>query len=199
MKTWSRVSLLVLSLILVATWGYVARAQSIVDINLPTDPAPITKTTLNISSIFSTPSVTVPASAVLTVVVKNTGAVAAQHLALEQQLPPGITLTSSPAATLDDLGSLAPGESMSFSWNLHFTDALTTDRYTVEQIVTAANADATESDASIDVTNGAVLGATDSTLAETGNNPIGYILIGSIFLILGGCMLSHARRASLHN
>lgn len=171
------------------------RAQSNVSINPPSAPVAVQKADLRLTVTFDQSTVTPPATVQLTFIVTNTGPVTAKRVGLANTLPVEFQYASATAATLENLGDLATGESITKSLAVNIPAEAKSNRYVDEAIASAANADSVETDLVIDVANGQVLGVSDQ-LAETGQEPWMIVLIGLGTIALGVFLFRFAKSAS---
>lgn len=165
-----------------------AVAESPVSINPPSAPVAAATADVKLTVAFAHSSVTPPASVTLTLIVTNTGSMAATAVKIDNSLPVEFAYHD-PAAVkkLATLGNLAPGDTISKTLVINVPAGVKTNRYVNEAIASAANADPIQADAPIDVNNGQVLGATDRTLAETGPGlwDVLMLVFGLIIMISG--------------
>lgn len=176
-----------LAVLLPVLFAYSAQAAS-VGINPPSTPVSVATAELKLTVAFSAASVTPPSDLSLTFIVTNTGATAAKSVAIDNLLPVEFSYTNGLPTELKNLGDLAPGDTISKEYAVTIPSTVKTNRYVDEAIASAANADSVESIAAINVNNGRVLGASDSTdgtLAATGTSSLAVILLGLICLGLG--------------
>ncbi len=163
-----------------------------VSINPPSAPVAVHKANLRLTVTVDQPAVTPPATVQLTFIVTNTGPVTAKRVGLANTLPIEFQYASATAASLENLGDLAAGESITKSLDVNIPAEAKSNRYVNETIASATNADSVETDVAIDVTNGQVLGASDQ-LAETGQDPWVLVLLGLGVIGLGVSLVRFVR------
>ncbi len=132
-------------------------------------------------------AVSTPGTLTYTVIVTNSGSVAAQNLKLADTLPAGFTYVDPNIhQELATLGSLGAGESLSKSVKAQVPASVVAGRYEYEVIASADNADSIQSFVGVDVTAGKVLGAS-TTLAETGASLLSRLVFvsGVVAIALG--------------
>lgn len=161
-------------------------AAAPVSINPPSTPSTIITTALKVTTSFSETSVTTPAQVKWSVIITNTGSTMAKSVTVENVLPVEFAYAEKGVpATLKALGDLAPGDTIAKTFAVNIPDGITGNRYIDEVTVSASNVDAQQYNAAIDVNGGKVLGATDSTLAETGMSPIVIFSFGLLTILFG--------------
>lgn len=163
------------------------RAAS-VGINPPSAPVVVAMAELKLTTAFDSASITPPGTVNLTFIVTNTGASVAKNVAIDNLLPVEFEYVKGAPAELKNLGDLAPGDTITKTYAVSIPTNVKTNRYVDEAIASAANADRIESIAAINVNNGKVLGAADSTtgtLAETGTSSLPLMTLGLLLLVLG--------------
>lgn len=163
-----------------------------VSINPPAVPVAVAQANLTVTVAFDKTSVTPPGIVELTFIVTNTGDVTARQVSLVNTLPVEFSAdTTAMASQLKSLGDLASGDTVTKSYSIKIPAGTPTDRYVDEVVTSAANADSIQSTAALDVTNGQVLGATDTNpnvLAASGTPVSSLILWVFGLLLLGfGC------------
>lgn len=168
-------------------------AASNVSINPPAAPSAVAAAELQLTVTFDAQTITPPGTVLLTFILTNTGSNTAKNVSIDNLLPIEFAYRDPAAAkSLTQLGELRTGDSITKSLTITIPSAVRTNRYVDEAIASASNAASIESIAAIDVRNGQVLGATDSTistLATTGQSPLlvvlsGLLLIGTGIVIL---------------
>jgi uncharacterized repeat protein (TIGR01451 family) len=171
-----------------------ARAAT-VSINPPADGAAITATDLTVTTSFSDPAVTAPATVQWTIVMTNTGSTVAHGISVTNVLPVEFRYTKTAAdAELISLGDLAPGDTIVKTLDVAIPSGTPSNRYVDEATVSAANVPAQESDAALTVNGARVLGASDTNLAETGVSPWILWSVGLVFVFVGITRLQRAAR-----
>lgn len=184
-----RMKLISGSLVAVAAILVVAPARAAtVSINPPTEPVTASTATLQLIVTVDKTTVTPPAQIQLTLILTNTGANTATNVSIDNLLPVEFAYVNGQPTDLKALGDLAPGDTITKSYAVTIPAAVKTNRYVDEAIASATNADSIESTVTLDVRNGKVLGAADSTvetLAVTGTSPLLVMLLGLTFVVLG--------------
>lgn len=157
-----------------------------VGINPPTDGATVSTTTLNVTTTFSQPTVQTPGQVNWSIIITNTGSVLASTVSVSNELPTMFQYVETDvAATLANLGDIAPGESIVKTFGVIVPATTAASRYVDEATVSAANVESQESDAAIDVISGQVLGAEDTNLAVTGVSPLPVFVAGLVIVLIG--------------
>lgn len=175
---------------LIVTLLVTGRAISVhaatVSIDQPTVAIAAPLAEVQVNAAFERTAVTAPTVVDLTLMVTNTGAATVTGLGLQVMLPIEFTYVNG-TPDLSTLGNLAPGETITKTYPVSIPSSATSNRYVTEVTATATNAESIEAFAGLDVSNGRVLGATDSTvtLAATGTSPLLGITLGTILLTLG--------------
>ena len=181
-------------LALAFSWPVFSHAAEPVSIDLPAAPVAISQTTLKLTTLVDQQKVNTPATVKLTLIVTNTGAVKATNVRLDPTIPVEFTVSSNSALTgLKKLGSLEPGDTISKSLTLSVPANTKTNSYMIETVTAADNASSIQSDVGINVSNGQVLGASDTNLKvlpNTGYSPWAILLFG-ISLICSGLYQFH--------
>ena len=165
-----------------------AQAAS-VGINPPAAPVVVTTAELQLTVAFSTTAIIPPGTVTLTLLVTNTGSSTAKNVTIDNLLPVEFSYTNGVPSELKHLGDLASGETISKEYAVTIPAGVATNRYVNEAIVSATNADSIESIAALNVNNGRVLGATDTTvgtLASTGTSSVAIIVLGCLCIGFGG-------------
>jgi len=164
-----------------------------VSIDPPASPVAVAKTELQLVVTFDTSSITPPATTRLTFTIKNSGAVTATNVAIDNLLPTEFSYALGQPTELANLGELAPGASLTKTYMITIPSTVASNRYVDEAIVSASNADSVESTIAIDVRNGEVLGATDELLAATGTSTMLPTLFGLALIAIGAQKLLSQR------
>lgn len=184
-----RLKLIACSLVAVVASFVITPVQAAtVSINPPTEPVTAMTAALQLLVTVDQPTVTPPAKIQLTFILTNTGAASATNVAIDNLLPVEFAYVDGLPADLKALGDLAPGDTITKTYAVSIPATVKTNRYVDEAIASAANADSVESTVMLDIQNGKVLGAADSTvetLAETGMSPLVVMLLGLTFVVTG--------------
>ncbi|MEK7637580.1 MAG: sortase B protein-sorting domain-containing protein [Patescibacteria group bacterium] len=180
-----RIFSLIIAVLGLALFFRPAGAAAPVSINPPSAPVAVSRAELKLQVTVDQITVTPPSAVQLTFIVTNTGATAAQGVAIDNLLPVEFRYRDPDAAKqLTRLGNLAPGDTITKNYIVDIPASVKTNRYVNEAVASAANADSVQTDAALNITNGQVLGASDQ-LAETGQSPAVMFLVGILLLVSG--------------
>lgn len=174
-----------LALVAGLLFGNSARAASPVSVNPPAAPVSASQTSLAFTVTADNTNVSAGQTVSVHVLVTNTGAVMAKHVRIDLPLPQGFQFVSAHSVgMLASLGDLPSGETITKTVALKISAAVPADRYALEPVVAAANADATQAVVALNVQQQRVLGAMTS-LPETGATLIWIFAIAGLFLATG--------------
>lgn len=166
-----------------------ALAAEPVSLNQPQAPVAADRPVLTATAIASPAAISSGQTTILTVKIENTGTADAKKLQVSYDIPAGLVLVPATTSNQWSLSNLSAGRATTFTIKLSATTAV--GRYPNEITVSAAGADSVLALAPLDVTAPRVLGASDSTLAATGNTTrdLFFPLAGSLMIISGWLLL----------